>query len=98
MKKYAFWKYDLYPFTLWGEIDESKIHSSNPTDFVYIPSYASFFRHFLILEGEHAQRLITELKLLKSNYEFEQDNLKKKFVNNLEYILPSHPRFDKVGK
>lgn len=92
MKQIAFWTYDLYPFTCWGEIDEKRVHSYD-VRFKYVPSYQSFFKPFLILPDVDAQDVIQELKSL-TNWKCEEEKqLKELFNNRLKKALPDHPKF-----
>ena len=62
---YAFWKYDQYPYCLWGKISEFK------DDKVYVDSYQGYFKPFLICEEDHA--LVLAKKLLDLKDEKEHD-------------------------
>ena len=90
MKQIAFWTYDLYPFTCWGEIDESRKHSYDQV-YKYIPTYQSFFRPFMILSESDAQPIIKELKHLSGWREEEQKTIEKLFNDRLKKVLPKHP-------
>ena len=90
MKQIAFWTYDLYPFTCWGEIDESRKHSYDQV-YKYIPAYQSFFRPFMILSESEARPIIRELENLSGWREEEQKMIEKLFNDRLKKVLLKHP-------
>ena len=90
MKQIAFWTYDLYPFTCWGEIDESRKHSYDQV-YKYIPSYQSFFKPFMILSDADARNIIIELKSLSAWKDEEEKKVRKLFDDRLKNIIPRHP-------
>ena len=92
MKQIAFWTYDLYPFTLWGEINEKRVHPYDAR-LKYIPSYQSYFEPFLVLNKDAAQELIKELKELESEYNKENKKIKDLFRAKLIEVIPENPSF-----
>ena len=60
--KYAFWKYDLFPYVLWGKLIKEK-----PGGFMVDGFHGWFSRDSLlfILDGKTAKRAIEELNALK---------------------------------
>jgi len=87
----AFWPYDIYPFTLWGEIDYTRRHSYSPETLVYVPSYQGFFRPFLTLDEENALPIIKRLEELRANYLIDRDNITKQYCAALKDLIPNHP-------
>lgn len=59
MNLYSFWKYDIFPYCLWGKVEKFK------GDLVYIDSYQGWFKPFLILEGEVGHKKMEELASLR---------------------------------
>ena len=66
MKQYVFWKYDLYPFVVWAEVD--KIEDGR----IYLKGWQGSYRTFktiIALLGEkEGESLIIDLTYMKDNY------------------------------
>lgn len=78
----AFWKYDLFPYLLWGEI-----HSIGPCGSVYIESYKRSFKPEFILPIEDGQKLSEQLADLRANKTLEITKIDTEYKNKLRKIL-----------
>lgn len=83
---YAFWKYDIFPYLLGGEVDTEKPFRQdvNGGDLVFIKSYRGWFRpEFLIEDDETAKLLMKELDTISSERNAEMEKLKRKFSRKI---------------
>jgi len=78
---YAFWKYDQYPYTLYGKIEEFK------GDRVYIKSYQSWFKPFKVVEGKDALRLISDLDSITYRRTCEINDINLKYKKELDSLI-----------
>ena len=87
-KYMAFWKYDLFPYLLWGEVDDKipdKLWKGKIA--YYIPSYQGHFVPQFILpikEGVELGKQIDELKRLKK---IEDRYVYDKYMKKLKQTL-----------
>jgi len=77
----AFWKYDRYPYCLWGLVDKFK------DDRVYINSYLGWFRPFLVVEKEYGNKLITQLMQLEYCRIEDMEKVKQEFEERLDQLI-----------
>jgi len=59
--KFAFWTYDIYPYTLGGKIDPSR---TKPNGAVYVPSFQAYFHAFAVVSGVAGAKLKADLDAL----------------------------------
>jgi hypothetical protein len=87
-KYMAFWKYDLYPYLLYGEIDEKQ-----PTKLwknkicYYISSYQGYYAPEFILPVKQGQILANLLDELKSQKRNAEKRLLDEYIEHLNRIL-----------
>jgi len=86
-KLYAFWKYDLFPYLLGGEIESFKEGGR-----VYVPSYQASFRPVLILQGPEGQELQRRLHNLGSQFVSAQNALKLEYEAKRALLLDRYPQ------
>jgi hypothetical protein len=91
MKQIIFWKYDLFPYTLYGVGEQSVSYPGS----YYVPSYGRDFRPFLILPEIEANDLIAQLEDLKRWKKEEEDKLNELFDQRLKSVVKNHPKFKK---
>ncbi len=83
MKLFAFWRYDLFPYTLGGEFTKMR-----DDGFVYVPNYRGWFRPIKILPLEAGQHLLNELNKLKCLCKGEHTNVDDEYKDKLFYLMP----------
>ena len=87
-KQYAFWQYDLYPYTLGGEI----LKFSKNSLCVHVKGYEGWsFQPFLIVDGAKGALLLKEIEALREWYSEERAKLKDIFNKRLFDVIPDHP-------
>lgn len=87
-KLIAFWKYDLYPYLLWGEIDTKfppKLWKNKLT--YYIPSYQSYMAPVFIMEGEDGEIMGNYLYRLKQDKCNAIQKINDEYKNHLKRVL-----------
>jgi hypothetical protein len=84
---YAFWKYDLFPYTkgalITGVYDSGNVETTYGKGFVFSP--------FIILRPKQGKELLKELHELEAHY---NEGIKKNYLssmNKLRIIFPTHP-------
>lgn len=82
-KLYAFWKYDLFPYVLGGEVTDI-----NDDGLVYIESYQARFRPILILPFEKGKKINQEIEKIKNSYDNEFKKLRKEKLKEIIDICP----------
>lgn len=85
IKRYAFWKYDLFPYMLSGEI-ESRCGSKYPgKEYYCIKGYGNghYFKPFLIVRGKKGEKLKNEVDNLRNEYRLAEIELKNNFKDRL---------------
>jgi len=71
----AFWKYDMYPYLLWGEVVEFKAKGS-----IVAKGYEPMaFMPEFILEYEEGLKLSVRLETLRKNYNAQKKSLLKTY-------------------
>lgn len=84
----AFWKYDLYPYLLCGEIDlkfSPKLWKNRLT--YYIPSYQSYMCPEFILEGKNGDNVENYLKRLRQDKINAIKRIDEEYDNQLKRVL-----------
>ena len=90
MKQIIFWKYDCFPYTLYGVgVDRTKNGE------FYVASYGYYFKPFLVLPEVEANDLIVQLEELKRWKKQEMDKLNELFDQRLKSVIKDHPKFKK---
>jgi hypothetical protein len=95
MKYIAFWPYDQFPFTLWGEIDMSRPHKYTPETLFYVPSYQMYARAFMILNEDEAKPIIKRIEELNKNYNKDISEVCAQYKQVLKEVIPAHPNLKK---
>jgi hypothetical protein len=80
-KLMAFWKYPNFPYCLSGEVGEMK------DDLVYIKSYQSWFKPFLLTEYNYGLELKNKLEILEDEKRVELKKIDIKYQSKLQNIL-----------
>lgn len=95
----AFWYYDIYPYTLYGEITKFIDTYPKKENIICVETKeygkGQWFRPFLVLAPEDAAQLIARLKELKEGRQQLIDVITLTYQTNLKDILPQHPVFKK---
>lgn len=68
----AFWKYDIFPFILWGGVEYFN------GKMVYVEAYQALFHPIKVVEYELGVKMAQELEILKFNEQEENIKLKGK--------------------
>lgn len=76
-REMAFWKYDLYPYCLWGEV----VHATEGSDIVAVKNYGTV-RVLTILPYDEGQKIAARLQKLSDEYRRREAALKAKFRRN----------------
>ena len=63
-KRMAFWKYDLFPYMLWAEVNDKIV--SPEKDAVYVDAYQGFVKPVFVLNNADGKLLSERLASLKS--------------------------------
>lgn len=87
-KLIAFWKYDLYPYLLWGEIDTKffpKLWKNKLT--YYIPSYQSYMAPVFILEGKAGEIMGNYLERLMQDKRNAIKKIDEEYKEHLKRVL-----------
>lgn len=95
VKRYAFWKYDLFPYMLSGEIiGQCKVKWPGK-DYYEIAGYGKgyYFRPFLIIRGAKGEKLKKCIEILGVQYRQAQLSLRLDYNQKL---LDMHPDFKNV--
>lgn len=90
--KIAFWKYDLYPYTLYGKIISTETMRWGGRIWYNIENYGSI-APFLILDEKRANKIIKKLKELENNKKSSIDYLNIYYDCSLKQLIPDHPIF-----
>lgn len=81
-KLMAFWKYDMFPYLLWGEV----YYMEN--DKVLVKGYEGIsFYPVLIVEYEFGKKLATELERIKRQRNDNITNINERFNSKLQDLL-----------
>jgi len=84
---FGFWKYDLFPFLLGGEITKTKIHDSKKC----VESKEYGIGYYFLLDfstsNKKGRKLLKELNILKTERLEEISTLDKKYKKKLKIIL-----------
>jgi hypothetical protein len=100
MKKinfYAFWRYDLYPYTLYGKITKEFEDKNDKYRYgkVRVEGYDGYmFTPFLILAESSAKPIIKELEKLKESYDLLLESAHESYSHSLKNLIPNHPNFN----
>jgi hypothetical protein len=84
----AFWKYDLYPYLLWGEIDlkfPPKLWKNRLT--YYVPTYQSYMAPVFILEGKDGDVLCNYLERLRQDKRNAIKRIDEEYKEHLKRVL-----------
>jgi hypothetical protein len=73
----AFWKYDQYPYCLWGPVEEMD------GKLVYVKDFQGWFEPIVILSEEKANAIIAQLLQLKRNRDEVLSEIKKSYDERL---------------
>ena len=87
-KYMAFWKYDLYPYLLCGEINErqpSKLWKNKLC--YYVDSYQGYYAPEFILPIKEGKILKNYLDELKRQKKIAMDKLQVEYIEHLNRIL-----------
>lgn len=80
---YAFWKYDIYPHLLGAKVIEEVERGK-----VKIEGYNGYiFQYQFLLMGESGKELLSTLRWLKGEFEYDKQKLRKQYVDNLNHNL-----------
>lgn len=83
-KKMAFWKYDLFPYLLWGEV--SNKHNEWIKDGVvlyYVEAYQGYIRPLFMLPLKEGKELSAKIEKLKHDKRKADNDIYTKYVNML---------------
>lgn len=85
MKQYAFWKYDLFPYVKWGEVEKLNEDSTVETK-----NYGAGhkFKPILILEEEEALIYINKIEDISRELRQKQINILGRYKKALKFSLP----------
>lgn len=86
-KSFAFWKYDMFPYLLWGEIDEKETKKIDGKIHYYIPSHQGYIRPQFSLGGKMGEEMCEALRLLRAEYRREKEVLHNTFMEKLNTVL-----------
>ena len=78
---YAFWKYDRFPYCLWGKFSKVK------NDLVYVDSYQGYCRPFKISDEEYAGKLMYKLTELAAERDRELELVRQKYEEKLDELI-----------
>jgi hypothetical protein len=88
MKLFGFWKYDLFPFMLGGELTEACPVDKYPgPGFFYCPRYQGWFKPFLVVSEKDGLAMKAKLDALTTQYRLEQEKLLEKFKQEATKIV-----------
>ena len=74
-KKYAFWKYDLFPHLVGGEIEKEMADGV-----CEVKGYGRYqIKPSFVLSGDAGANLLGQLKAIERKYHIEKEQLAKKF-------------------
>jgi hypothetical protein len=85
-KLYAFWKYDLFPYILGGEVRDI-----DDRGLVYIEAYQGRFKPILILPLEKGLAIKKELNNLEREFRTKTKELRQEM---LEKVITTCPQFN----
>lgn len=90
IKRYAFWKYDLFPYMLAGVISDRCKKTWPGTDHYTIESYGPghYCKPFLIVRGEKGAKLKESIENLRAEYKSAKTDLYYNFKNRLREMNP----------
>jgi hypothetical protein len=91
-KLMAFWKYDLFPYLLWGEVG-----SINKDGLAYIPSYQGSVKAVLILPLEQGRDLADKLERFKIDRLLCIERINVDFRTGLGKLLDKYKGLNKDG-
>lgn len=85
----AFWKYDRYPYFLYGTV--TKFGTGSVAGFVETTQYGkgSYFKPFLIVPEEDATQLILNFKKLEAYKSELEATMKRELEAELKRMMPS---------
>lgn len=82
-KRFAFWRYDQFPYCLGAEID--KVEKNN---IVEPPNYGGYrFKAFKIMDYEKGKELKEKLEALKEERQSVIDTLEKGYESRLKELI-----------
>lgn len=82
-KAFAFWRYDLFPYCLGGEVSEILDDGR-----VYVPKYQGHFRPCYLTSLEEGKELLKKLMDLRELQRQTQETVKKGFEAQVKEFLP----------
>ncbi len=86
----AFWKYDRFPYCLWGTVTKIHDHDSNLIETKEFGK-GYYFKPFLILSDDLAKPIIESLKKLKNDKQIEEEKNYIKYKEKLDQIWSTIP-------
>ena len=82
----AFWKYDTYPFLLWGEVDKID-HNGNVQTKEY-PHYR--FPPVKVFDYDQGMVIAGQLEVLKNEYQSKLSEIGSEYGDKLNKILKKY--------
>jgi len=79
---WAFWKYDLFPYVLGGEVESIECDGS-----VRVFGGLVLMTPILILPKKEGQKRMDEIKRITNEYRRESDKLKTTYKSQVEKIM-----------
>ena len=83
----AFWKYDLFPYCLWGKITKER-----EDGYVFIESYGCWFKPVAIFTEVEGLALVDKLNFLDKERTKEIKAINLKFSKQLQEAAPFFSR------
>ncbi len=87
-KLFAFWRYDLFPYILGGEVE--KIREDGK---VFIKSYEHWFKPILIVPKSTGELLLENFQRLKNEFNKEINELRKEKITKMTELYPPLSEF-----
>jgi hypothetical protein len=86
-KVFAFWKYDMFPYLLYGEIDEKETKKIDGKIHYYVPSYQGYVKPSFSLAGKEGEKMCESLQSLRAEYRQQKEILHISFMAKLNAVL-----------